>query len=342
MKSYVWIGIFIVCFFMVGCKSQPKQAIIRGEITGLDKDTIYLFGTDEFFDRIDTLFTSDGKFSKAISIDTLVFTTLLVNDSIEYPVFLDKEQTVTIQTDLHSPRVSIKGNTWNEEYSAFHNSLYATDTLSVTDKLERVEEFIRSNPSSLVSVYLLDNYFLRQDEPDYDRIKELIGSLTGDLKDLTFIQQANDLADQQGKAITGKIAPAFNLKNREDKGILRTSFRDKYLILHFWASWSDSCAQSVPQLKELYKTYKKEDKFALLGISLDINRADWEQAIEKDTIDWEQVSDFSGWNGSVIKQYGILTLPSYILIGPDARILDQKITLDSLSTKLKEIFDKKK
>ncbi|MCC8188039.1 MAG: AhpC/TSA family protein [Bacteroides sp.] len=343
MKSLLWI-VSIISLLLYGCKSgTDQQAVIQGEIIGLDNDTIYLFATDEFFERVDTLFTVDGKFSQNLLVDTLVRVTLIVKDSIEYPVFLDKGQNISIYANITSASapIRIEGNSLNKEYSRFRNSLYETDTLSKEEILEKTEEFIRSNPASPVSAYLLDTYYLQVANPDYEKIRELIGGMTGDLKDLPFIQQANDVAEQQEKTVTGKTAPAFNLKNPEGKSILRTSFRDKYLVLHFWASWCDSCSQSLPPLKEIYHTYKKQDKFALLGISLDLNRADWEQAIEKDTLGWEQVSDLSGWNGSVVKQYGILSLPSYTLIGPDGRILAQKMTLDSLSVRLREVFGTK-
>ncbi len=342
MKSHLWtVSVSIVCTLLSGCKSATDQAIIQGEIIGLDHDTLYLYATDEFLDRVDTLFTIQGKFAQTLPVDTLILATLFVKDSIEYPVFLDKGQKVSVYADITSGSapIRIEGNPLNKAYSKFRNSLYASDTLSEAWISEKTEEFIRSNPSSRVSAYLLDRYYLRVAEPDYAKIRELIGGMAGELKDLPFIQQANDLAEQQEKTTTGKTAPAFNLKNPEGKSILRTSFREKYLVLHFWASWCDSCSQSLPQLKEIYQTYKKQDKFALLSISLDLNRTDWEQAIEKDTLGWEQVSDLSGWNGSVVKQYGILALPAYTLIGPDGRILDQKMSLDSLSGKLREVFD---
>ncbi|MCD8029475.1 MAG: AhpC/TSA family protein [Bacteroides sp.] len=344
MKSLLWI-VSITSLLLAGCKSgTDQQALVQGEIIGLDNNTLYLVATDEFLDRVDTLFTVQGKFSQTLPVDTLVHATLLLKDSIEYPVFLDKGQTISIYADIRSVSapIRIEGNPLNKEYSKFRNSLYVTDTLSKENILEKTEEFIRTHPSSRVSAYLLDKYYLQAMDPDYGKIRELIAGMAGDLKDLPFIQQANDVAEQQEKTVAGKTAPAFNLKNPEAKSILRTSFRDKYLVLHFWASWCDSCSQSLPQLKEIYNTYKKQDKFSLLSISLDLNHTDWEEAIEKDTLDWEQVSDLSGWNGSVVRQYGILSLPSYTLIGPDGRILDQKMTLDSLSVKLREVFETKK
>ncbi|MCD8079856.1 MAG: AhpC/TSA family protein [Bacteroides sp.] len=342
MKSLLWI-VSITSLLLSGCKSGTEQAVIQGEIIGLNNDTLYLVATDEFLDQVDTLFTVQGKFSRALSVDTLVLATLIVRDSIEYPVFLDKGQNISIYADIESisSPIRIEGNSLNKEYSRFRNSLYVTDTLSKKDILEKTEEFIHSHPSSRISAYLLDKYYLQVIDPDYGKIRELIAGMAGNLKDLPFIQQANDVAEQQEKTVAGKTAPAFNLKNPEGKSILRTSFRDKYLVLHFWASWCDSCSQNLPQLKEIYNTYKQQHKFALLSISLDLNRTDWEEAIEKDTLGWEQVSDLSGWNGSVVRQYGIQSLPSYTLIGVDGRILDQKMTLDSLSVKLREVFETK-
>ena len=43
----------------------------------------------------------------------------------------------------------------------------------------------------------------------------------------------------------------------------------------------------------------------MLGISLDLNKEQWKDAIKRDTLDWEQVCDFDGFNSEVAKQYTI-------------------------------------
>ena len=59
----------------------------------------------------------------------------------------------------------------------------------------------------------------------------------------------------------------------------------------------------------------------MLGISLDLNKEQWKGAIKRDTLDWEQVCDFDGFNSEVAKQYTIRQIPANILLSADGKIL---------------------
>ena len=58
----------------------------------------------------------------------------------------------------------------------------------------------------------------------------------------------------------------------------------------------------------------------MLGISLDVDKQQWKDAIKRDTLDWEQVCDFGGLNSEVAKQYSIYKIPANILLSSDGKI----------------------
>ena len=73
-------------------------------------------------------------------------------------------------------------------------------------------------------------------------------------------------------------------------------------------------------LRRIYKKEEKNKLFALWGISLDIDRKEWEEAIKRDTLKWEQSCDFSGWNTAPIKQLAIQALPANLFLSPSGKI----------------------
>ena len=133
---------------------------------------------------------------------------------------------------------------------------------------------------------------------------------------------------------------SFSLPNKKGEKLSRSAekFRDKYLLLNFWASWCDQSSETNTELKRLNKEYKRNKNFAILGISLDIDKKAWETAISKDSLNWEQVCDFTGLSSETAKQYAILTLPTNILISPTGRILARDIKGEALTNKLKELL----
>lgn len=120
-KSSILI-LIIIC--LCGCGKSSKKTSITGEIKGLGTDTLYLYGMDESFDRIDTIFANGDKFSYTTSIDTITSVYLLIDNQIEYPIFLDKGNQIKIKGNIdHLEFLDINGNKYNEEFTAFQKEL---------------------------------------------------------------------------------------------------------------------------------------------------------------------------------------------------------------------------
>jgi peroxiredoxin len=315
---------------------------ITGEIKGLGTDTLYLYGMDEICDRIDTIFVKDDKFSYSSPIDTITSAFLLIRNQTEYPIFLDKGNKIKIKGDISNPEaLTIDGNKYNQEFTVFQKELNELDTLSEQVLEQKAEEFIKQHHSSFVSLYLLDKYFVQKDSPDFNKIKKLIEVMAGILQDKLYIERLNESISQAEKTEIGKYAPFFSLPNVKGVKITRSSedFKKKNLLINFWASWNDSVSnyRSNSELKELYKKYKKNKYIGMLGISFDVNKEQWKDAIKQDTLDWEQVCDFGGLNSETAKQYSVQQIPANILLSADGKILAKNLHGEELKKKIEEV-----
>lgn len=342
-------ALLILAIGLIGCRDSIKEASIRGEIKGLGNDTLYLYGVDGSYERIDTIIAKDGKIDYTLKIDTLTIATLLFNYQTEVPVFLDKKAQIKIQgsvDDLNA--LTIEGTTENQELTTFRQSLKGLGKPSDKVLKEKAEEFIRAHHSSLASIYLLNTYFVQKASPDFARIKTLIELMTGTLQDNPMLEPIKAYAEQIEKVSVGRSAPFFSLPNAKGEKISRTTekFKDKYLLVHFWASWDEESMAANAALRKLNRNYKKKKDFSLLGISLDIDKTAWKEAIKRDTLSWEQLCDSTGLSSEVMNQYAVLSLPTNILISPSGSIIARGIQGDSLTNKLKEVLketeDKKK
>lgn len=325
MKKNCILILIAICLFGCG-KTVQKEVSITGEIKGLGTDTLYLYGMDEICDRIDTIFVKDDKFSYSSPIDTITSAFLLIRNQTEYPIFLDKGNKIKIKGDISNPEaLTIDGNKYNQEFTVFQKELNELDTLSEQVLEQKAEEFIKQHHSSFVSLYLLDKYFVQKDSPDFNKIKKLIEVMAGILQDKLYIERLNESISQAEKTEIGKYAPFFSLPNVKGVKITRSSedFKKKNLLINFWASWNDSVSnyRSNSELKELYKKYKKNKYIGMLGISFDVNKEQWKDAIKQDTLDWEQVCDFGGLNSETAKQYSVQQIPANILLSADGKIL---------------------
>ena len=90
-------------------------------------------------------------------------------------------------------------------------------------------------------------------------------------------------------------------------------------------------------LRRIYKKEKKNEKFALWGISLDLDKKTWKEVIERDTLEWEQSCDFAGWNTAPVKQLALQTLPANLLLTPSGRIEGKNLSIEEIEKKVEEI-----
>lgn len=354
MRNLIYSLVCVVCLSACG-GSSVSEVKITGEIKGLKNDTIYMYGNDELSDLRDTIYVHEGKLSHTLPLDTLIHVVLVLDNETEYPLYLEKNKKITIKGDLSQSNIlDIKGVAPNEELVSFYQSIVE---LSDTAVANRASDFIKLHQTSLASVHLLDKYFVQQREPDIARIKELISYMDGSLQDKPYVEHLSKLLEQVEKAEVGKSALSFTLTNIKGERINRSKYRGKYLLINFWASWNDSCKVANKELREIYDTYyvkeearinkkskakpkekKEELKFDMLGISLDIDKNSWREAIKTDSLNWEQGCDFTGWRNSMVVDYNIYSIPYNLLLGTDGRILARDIKGEALKEKLNELL----
>ncbi len=103
-----------------------------------------------------------------------------------------------------------------------------------------------------------------------------------------------------------------------------SSFRGKYVLIDFWASWCKPCRQENPKLVKTFQEYKDKN-FTIVSVSLDNNKAAWLKAIRKDQLTWTHTSDLKFWKNEVALQYGVKTVPQNYLIDPTGKIIGKNI-----------------
>jgi peroxiredoxin len=143
------------------------------------------------------------------------------------------------------------------------------------------------------------------------------------------------LRDWQKSAGSTK-APDFALPDTSGKMVSLSSFRGKYVLVDFWASWCAPCRQENPNVVSAYARFKNKN-FTILGVSLDQNKNAWLKAIHDDGLYWNQISDLKAWNNEAAALYGVQSIPYNFLIDPDGNIIAEDIRGPELVAALEKI-----
>jgi len=120
----------------------------------------------------------------------------------------------------------------------------------------------------------------------------------------------------------GQAAPLFDVKTLDGKRIRLEDLRGKIVLLAFWASWCGECVADVPMLKELYNEFGSDERFVMIGLSLDNSAQTVRSLTRSQDMKWTQ-GVLGDWSQSKVpSQYAVSFIPTTLLIDQNGILVD--------------------
>ncbi|MEC5165531.1 peroxiredoxin [Flavobacterium sp. PL11] len=110
----------------------------------------------------------------------------------------------------------------------------------------------------------------------------------------------------------GDTIPSIELQNSQEVKVNINKFKEKYVLIDFWASWCGPCRVGNKKLVQMHKDLDSS-KIEIIGISIDTDATKWGKAIEKDKINFLQLIDPKGFDANAAVIFGVEELPSKFL-----------------------------
>ena len=121
----------------------------------------------------------------------------------------------------------------------------------------------------------------------------------------------------------GEPAPALAFETIDGEAMALDDLRGQYVLLDFWATWCGPCVEALPALRRLHDTFGADDRLRIIGLSLDEDPVSVRQFAEERGLPWLQgiLGGSDGLDADVLGAFGIGSVPTYVLIGPDGTLL---------------------
>ncbi len=131
----------------------------------------------------------------------------------------------------------------------------------------------------------------------------------------------------------GQPALDFQVKDLNGKPLSLEKLKGQVVLLDFWATWCGPCLTEMPNVKQTYQKYKNQ-KFQIIGISLDNEKESLEAYVEKEEIMWPQYYDNSR---QISNMYQVRAIPSTFLIDGDGIVRKTNLRGNALETAVAEL-----
>ena len=334
---------------------------ITGKIKGMaNGESISLTDVNRPTDTLAKGKVNNGVFELTAALKEPMMVNINLGGNRKVMTFLDNSQ-VKIEGSIDQiPQIKISGSATHNDFRDFKSgfdplfekltkqsqqyqqgirsdSLVNEINLTKDAVQQQIDKFIKEHNSSAVSAFLLAATL--QLNEDVLLTEKRMNSLTPEaLQNMYGIYLKETVSEAKITAI-GSLAMDFTQADTSGNPVSLSSFRGKYVLLDFWASWCGPCRHENPNVVANFRKFNSKN-FTVLGVSLDRpgQKDKWLQAIYNDELTWTHVSDLQFWNNEVAKQYRVQGIPQNFLIGPDGRILAKNLRGPALEQKLCEVL----
>jgi thiol-disulfide isomerase/thioredoxin len=112
------------------------------------------------------------------------------------------------------------------------------------------------------------------------------------------------------------------------------------VLVHYWSTDCEPCKVDLAQIRELQSKYGPK-KFGVVGVALDGDKAKLTKFLQAKPLPWPQLHEPGGLDSRLAEEYGVLALPTMMLVDAKGNVVDRNVSITELERKLEAVFGAK-
>ncbi|MFI5124352.1 MAG: redoxin domain-containing protein [Chitinophagales bacterium] len=339
--------------------TKPEGFSIYGQVKGVaEKSAVFITDANKPTDTLARSVTKNGTFLLKGQVTEPNLYELNFGSAKKKAVLFIGNENIKVEGSVENlAKLKVTGSSSHDDFMSFQQTFNTYfQQLNALSKLASSLEGV-SKRDSIGEAYhaiagIIENKidsFIQQKKSSY--VSPFVLVVTNQLTDDPLLLERRYLTlspavqeSMYGKYVkeqiaTGKIGAvgteAIDFTQSDTAGnlISLSSFKGKYVLVDFWASWCQPCRMENPNVLAAFGKFKSKN-FTVLGVSLDRARDPWIKAIHDDGLEWAQVSDLKFWNNEAAMKYRIQQIPQNFLVDPNGKIIGKNLRGPELDARL--------
>jgi len=148
-------------------------------------------------------------------------------------------------------------------------------------------------------------------------------------QDIAYLIQHREQA-QKVAAMNNQTTPDFEYENHKGGKTKLSDLKGKYVYIDLWATWCGPCRAEIPFLQKIEEKYHgKNIEFVSVSIDAQKDHDKWQKFVTDKQLGGIQLIADNEWNSDFAKSYNVMSIPRFILIDPQGKVVDSNATRPS-------------
>ena len=313
MRIWSSLASSLLILLLASCGADSHHFSLEGRFLKMNQGQFYVYSPDGAISGIDTIMVQGGRFAYEIPCEEEGTIVIVLPNYSEIPVFVEPGKSVDLKADAsHIKDIEVTGTDTNDRMTKWRKN---TSSQSPDGLVKQTEQFIKDNPSSIISRWLLRKYFIVTAKPNLKKARELVKLMSEKAdKDASVVRLSVGLENVPLQV--GDELPVFTAKDLQGKSVQASQYRLGKTVILVWATWdyegqsiSRRVARKIEEMKSQGKQVPK-----VLGISIDASAVDAKKTVGSDSTAWSTICDGLMWKSPVVKAIGTTKVPDNFVI----------------------------
>ena len=324
----------LALLLLTSCGPSGNQFRLAGRLRNINQGQFLVYSPDGAFAGIDTIKVQNGRFAYEKEVRKDITLMLVFPNFSEQAVFASPGEEVEIKGDAtHLKEMTITGTNENDELTKLRIRL---NKLTPPEITAAVAEYIQEEPSSMISIYLLDKYFVNAKTPDYAEAQRLATLMLKANPDNGRLHKLKKQLDGLKNSRLQALLPVVSSTDINGKSISTSQVKGKIGVISTWATWNFPSTDIQRKLRKLQKQYPQE--LSLISICIDGDKRECKKRVDRDSLLWTIVCDEQMFQTPIVQQLGLFVVPSMVVTNKQGKIIARDIEPNKVVEELEKFL----